>query len=93
MGLKDCPLVIRLWDISICFLNSEFTNSIVLSLTVYNDYIASTYSAPPSATAYQSTPLRDSDATTAPEHSDAPPYEWDDYNVCLLYVLFLLCAN
>uniref|UniRef100_F1KQQ1 Nuclear migration protein unc-83 n=1 Tax=Ascaris suum TaxID=6253 RepID=F1KQQ1_ASCSU len=41
---------------------------------------ASTYSAPPSATAYQSTPLRDSDATTAPEHSDAPPYEWDDYN-------------
>ncbi|VDM48093.1 unnamed protein product [Toxocara canis] len=41
---------------------------------------ASTYSAPATAAPYQSTPLRDSDATTAPEHSDAPPYEWDDYN-------------
>ncbi|VDK43641.1 unnamed protein product [Anisakis simplex] len=44
---------------------------------------ASTYSAPPATNPsyHCRTPLRDSDTTTtAPEHSDAQTYEWDEYN-------------
>ena len=41
--------------------------------------LASTHSAP-GAPVFYGNSLRDSDCT-AQEQSDAPPYEWDDYNV------------